>query len=135
MEYQVILDNKWGTLRYQPKHKYVYHNFHKPVTGQPFRQFLDVGLETLKKNKTDRWLSDNRNLGKFDPADVEYSVTDWGPRASKAGWKYWALVVPEDIAGRASMQNHIETFHGLGVWVRVFTNLEEARDWIIEVGR
>lgn len=53
-----------------------------------------------------------------------------GPRAAKAGWKYWALVVPEDIAGRASMTDIVQTFHQLGVHVSIFSDLEEAQTWI-----
>jgi hypothetical protein len=110
----------------------MYHTFHKPISGPILRDILNAGQAALAKNKATKWLSDDRNNAEVAPADIEFSVADWGPRAAQAGWKFWALVVPEDIAGRASMTAVVEAFYNLGVRVVVFTDLEEARGWLLK---
>ncbi len=128
--YQIVLDNEWATVRYEPVGKYIYHTFHQPISGDPFRHVLNVGLDFLTANNVQKWLSDDRKNAEFSPEDIAFSVEDWGPRAAKAGWKYWALVVPEDIAARGGMQDIIDTFFDLGVRVAIFTNLEKAENWL-----
>ncbi len=133
MTYQIILDSEWSTVRYNADDKYVYHTFHQPIGGQPFRDTLNAGLDALTLNNAQKWLSDDRKNADFAPEDVGFAVTDWGPRAAKAGWKYWALVVPESIAGRESMIKIVEVFFELGVRVMVFTDLEKARTWLLKL--
>jgi len=133
MAEQIILENEYATIRYITDHKYVYHTFHKPIGGQPFRDILDAGLDALKANNANKWLSDDRNNSEFEPEDAQFAIADWEPRAANAGWKYWALVVPESVAGRAGMVDIVNTFGDLGVKLSLFTDLEKAREWITSV--
>lgn len=133
MTYQILLDTDSVTVRYDKEHGYVYHTIHQPITGQPMREMLEVGLQALAQNQGKGWLSDDRKNGELSQEDVEYSIADWGPRTAKAGWKYWAIVVPETLAGRLSMSGVIEGFFELGVRVLVFTDLEEAQEWLASV--
>lgn len=133
MDYQIVQDDEWATVRYEKDDGYVYHTMHQPLTGDIFRKTLNKGLDTLKNNKATKWLSDDRKNGQFAPDDVEFAVADWGPRAADAGWKYWALVVPESMAGRAGMRGIVETFHKMGVHVAIFTDLEDARTWLVNM--
>lgn len=131
MDYQIIAENEWATMRYHPGDRYIYHTFHKPLSGAPFRAIMNLGLDALIENGAEKWLSDDRKNAEFPADDVEYALTDWGPRAAQGGWKYWALVVPEDIAGRAGMQDIVGAFFNFGVIVKVFVDLDEARNWLV----
>ncbi|MFN8528443.1 MAG: hypothetical protein U0670_07520 [Anaerolineae bacterium] len=132
MSYQIIVDNEWATVRYEPKDKYLYHTFHKPIVDNPeaLRDIMYKALDTLISNGAEKWLSDDRNNAAFKPESVQEAVSQWGPAAAAAGWKYWALVVPQSIAGRAAMTDLVEAFYGLGVRVAVFTDVEDARAWL-----
>lgn len=72
---------------------------------------LNVGYNVAKERGIQKWLSDDRKNPELSQEDITFGVQDWGPRMAAIGWKYWALVVPETMAGRASMQQIIE------VWV------------------
>lgn len=133
MALHIVLDNEWATVRYDTDGKYMYHTFHQPITGQIFRTTMNTGLEALQANRATKWLSDDRLNGEFSPEDVGFALSDWGPRAARAGWKFWALVVPESMAGRISMSGIVEAFHELGVRVSVFTDLDEARAWLLRM--
>lgn len=43
-----------------------------------------------------------------------------------AGWKYWAVVVPEDIAAAGTFPKAIDDFYQRGLRMMVFTNVEDA---------
>ncbi len=132
MEYQILLDNEWGTVRYHPVDRYIYHTFKQPVGGEAFHHILNTGLKHLREQKAIKWLSDDRENAAFAPEDIEFSVADWGPRAAQAGWKFWALVVPATLAGQSSMSAIVEAFYNLGVRVSVFTEVEKAREWLVK---
>jgi len=133
MEYQTILDNMWATVRYHPGQNYIYHTFHQGIGGDMFRTVMNKGLQALEAHGAQKWLSDDRKNEQFSPDDVKFALSDWGPRAAEAGWKYWALVVPESLAGREGMAHIVEAFHRLGVRVMIFTDLEKARQWLVSL--
>ena len=132
MDYEIILENEWGVVRYEPEHKYIYHTFFKDVNGKDVQHILNVGLETLEKYGAIKWLSDDRKNGPIWQEDIDFSLNDWGPRAAAAGWKYWALVVPDEVIGRASMIDVVDAYFQLGVRVQTFTDLETAKKWLLK---
>ncbi|MDX1992171.1 MAG: STAS/SEC14 domain-containing protein [bacterium] len=130
MSEQIILDNEWVTVRFHTKDKIIHHTFHQHFEGDMLRRALNAGTEALKKNGATKWLSDDRNYGELSHDDVMFGLQDWGPRTAAAGWKFWALVVPESMAGRASMQAVVQAYWEMGVRVAIFTNVEDARAWL-----
>ncbi|MBL8132868.1 MAG: hypothetical protein JNL42_13495 [Anaerolineae bacterium] len=128
-----VLHNELATVNYHTVEGYIHHTFHKPVTGEPFRTIMNTALDYLIQQKGTKWLSDDRKNAQFAPEDITFALGDWGPRAAAGGWKYWALVVPEDIAGRAGMRDIVEVFFNMGVRVGIFTEVEAARTWLLQV--
>jgi hypothetical protein len=134
MPEQLILDNDYATLRYLPEEKIIYHTFKRPIGGDPFREVLMNGTQLLTEHQAKKWLSDDRKNSAFDEDDTYWINNSWLPGAIQAGWKFWALVVPEELAGRLSMDQFVEPIFKLGVWVMVFTELDEAKEWLMSVG-
>lgn len=108
----------------------MFHTFHQFIEGQTLREALDAGIDLLREHGAVKWLSDDRKNTGVTPEDTDWSMNDWGPRAAQAGWKYWALIVPEELAGRGAMSGIVERFYNLGVQVMVFTNEKEAQAWL-----
>ena len=52
------------------------------------------------------------------------------PRAVKAGWKYWALVVPEDFMAKVNMKEFVDSYLDQGLKIAVFTDPVEAQKWL-----
>jgi len=61
-------------------------------------------------------------------------MVDWGPRTIEAGWKYWAIIAPDEIKARASMRGFIEDYFNKGVRINLFANVEDAKNWLVSVG-
>lgn len=127
---EVIIDNDYYTLVYYPKTRILHHTFHQTTRGQVLHDGLDAGIDAMRRLGAVKWLSDDRKNGGVTPDDIKWSINDWGPRAAAAGWKYWALVVPEDFAAKVDMNPVVNGFYQLGVRVMVFIDLAAAREWL-----
>jgi hypothetical protein len=138
MSAETILTNEWITLVYHKEDNYLQITAHKPVDTEHFAEVVKVynkGLEYLEKHNIEKWLSDERKSMTpegTDESEVNEFSAAWGQRAIAAGWKYWAMVVPESLKGREKMQDLVQIFHDQGVWVALFTDVDEARAWLIE---
>jgi hypothetical protein len=125
-----VIDNEYATLVYHEEKKIVHHTFHKPISGQEFRNILDAGADLLRKHGAHKWLSDDRENSTLSQEDTEWSINNWFPRAKGAGWKFWALVVPPDMMARMNLKEFVDTYHEQGLRTMVFTKPEDAMEWI-----
>ena len=132
MVLQMLLKTEWATVQYETEARYIYHTILQDLPPAELRTILETGLESLQANGAHKWLSDDRKYVNVTPEAVEYTLKSWGPRAAAAGWQYWAMVVPESAIGRAGMQEIVEIFYNLGVRVAIFSDLEEARAWLVK---
>lgn len=130
---KIVIDNEYATLKYHPDTQIVHHVFHKPIGGPEFRSVLNGGAALLKEHGACKWLSDDRNNSALSDEDTEWSKSDWFPRAAASGWKFWALVVPPDLAARMNLKEFVDTYFELGLRTMVFTEPEEAMEWLLEV--
>jgi hypothetical protein len=130
MSAQTIIDTDYATLIYYPDAKIVHHVFHKPISGLEFRSVLNEGAALLQKYGAQKWLSDDRNNSALTEEDTEWSKSDWFPRASSSGWKFWALVVPPDLMARLNLKEFVDAYYEQGLRTMVFTEPEEALQWL-----
>ena len=127
----IIIQNEYADLVYHSDTKIVHHTFHQPIGGQHFREVLNTGAKTLEKYKAIKWLSDDRGNSALSPEDTEWSKSDWFPRSIQAGWKYWALVVPNDLLARLNLKEFVDSYFEQGLRIGVFSEPEEAMKWLL----
>jgi uncharacterized protein with PhoU and TrkA domain len=125
-----IIQNEYATLVYHSDIKVVHHTFHKPIAGQAFRDVLSTGIKVMAEHKASKWLSDDRENAVLPDDDVTWSKEVWFPHALKAGWKYWALVVPQDLLARMNMKQFVDSYIDQGLRVMVFSQPESAMEWL-----
>ncbi len=128
-----ISDTDYATLWYYPDTKIVHHKFHKPIEGQEFRQVLLKGLDIFKQYGAQKWLSDDRLNAALQIADSEWGQQQWFPKVFAAGWKFWAIVLPDKVLGRMNMQNFIKAYSEQGLIIEVFGDPDEAMQWLESV--
>ena len=126
----LVLENDSVTMQYHEDTGILEHRFHQHVWGATFRQALDKGLEVLQQHGGTKWLSDDRANAALPQDDTEWALNDWFPRVQKAGWKYWAIVLPEHVIGQMNMKRFIGTYSSKGVVTRVFDNPAAALAWL-----
>jgi hypothetical protein len=130
MSKTTVIDTDYATLWYYPEQKIVHHVFKRFIYGQEFRQVLEKGLEIFKQHGAQRWLSDDRNNSALPKADSEWGINDWSPRVVEAGWKYWAIVMPDKVVGQMNMQRFIDLYATKGVTIQIFDDSDEALNWL-----
>lgn len=128
----VIYNSEYITVEYLPEKKLIYHVIHQPMSDQLdiFKAALNAGTEALERYKLTKWLSDDRKNDSLTDEGSKWAFGDWQPRTLKAGWKYWANVVPEDLAAAGTLIPVIDILFELGLRMRVFTSIEEATKWL-----
>jgi len=125
-----IHDSEYITVELFPEKKLIYHVIHKPTGGQPLRDALNAGTEALRTYGACKWLSDDRKNGPLSREDAEWGFNDWNRRTIDAGWKYWANVVPEEVVAAGSLMPAIDALFELGLRMMVFTDPQEAMEWL-----
>jgi hypothetical protein len=127
---QKLIDNDYATLSYHPDSKIVHHEFKKFVHGEPFREILTAGWDLMKKNSATKWLSDDRGNAALGPDDAQWAQTVWFPGVKAAGWKHWAVVMPEKAIGQLNMKQWVTMYAGLGINSQVFSDPDAAMAWL-----
>lgn len=130
MPITTVYENDSVALWFHPEKKIVHHKIKKWVADAELRNLLDKGYEQIKSKKADKWLSDDRGNGVLKSEDEQWVLSDWLPRVIKAGWKYWAIVLPQKVVGQMNMKRHAETFAKAGITAKVFTDPDEALKWL-----
>jgi hypothetical protein len=134
MKRETIFEEDYANLYYYPEEKIVYHEFKPSIGGEGLKNTLNTGTELLRKHNAKKWLSDNRAIEAHTEEETKWINTHWLPDAIKAGWKVWALVVPQSVMARINMTEFVESFYEKGVRIMVFVDSEEAFDWLVKVG-
>src|ERR1700749_54766 len=114
-ELEVLIDTPSHRLFYRKDTKIVHHELRRFVHGQPFRDLLTRGVEVMEEQRALKWLSDDRGNAPIKPLDTEWGRRVWFPRAIAAGWKHWAVVMPEGVLGQMNMRRWIEMYAESGL--------------------
>jgi hypothetical protein len=129
-ELEVLIDTPSHRLIYRKDTKIVHHELRRFVHGESFRAMLERGVEAMEQRRAIRWLSDDRGNAPVKPDDSEWCKTIWFPRALAAGWKHWAVVMPEGVLGQMNMRRWIEMYAESGLNAHPFADPERALAWL-----
>ncbi len=127
-----INENDYSTLYYHTSKRIVHYVIHLPVFGADYRDGMLKGIDLLREHGARKWLWDCRKGGAVLSDDVEWSRVQFYPRAVMAGWKYWAVILPEKIVGQLSMKRLASHFNQAGFTTEFFTTEEKALSWLID---
>ena len=126
----VILDNEYATVWYHEESKMVHHHIKKWVSGESLKTVLNEGYKALKKNGATKWLSDDRLNGALKKEDEDWAKADWFPKMLGAGWKHWAVVLPEKLVGQMNMKRFTEDYAKAGLNASLFSDPDLGRKWL-----
>ena len=129
-ERQLILENEHVTLWYYPGLKIVHHQMVEPPTSEEFKELLIKGTETLERFGAIKWLSDDLGNNLLKPQDEEWAQREWLPRVLRAGFKFWAIVLPNAAIGKLNMQRLATLHTQFGIVSRVETMPSPAFEWL-----
>jgi len=113
---------------FDPANGWVYGNWKGYVTVEEVINGANLGLQTLIKHKTGKFLNDNSQLeGPWEDAN-DWIANDWMPRALSAGLSKCAYIISPDIFGQLSAESLNTRVQGLER--QLFDNRKEAEKWL-----
>lgn len=127
---ETLLSNHYVTLWFHPEDKIVHHQMHGFVPEALFREFLLAGVERMRREQACKWLSDDRRNPVLAASLHEWARDHWFPQAVAAGWKFWAIVQPEDMLGQWSMERAVMDYRAQGIVARYFGDPDSAMQWL-----
>jgi hypothetical protein len=130
MARETCLDNEFITIWYHPDKGIVHHEWHKFLQGAKMREAFMTGTELLAKNKGTKWLSDDRKYPVLTADDSQWAEAIWFPKTVKAGWKHWAIVMPQTPIGQININQFVKKYAAAGINAQMFTELDEAMTWL-----
>ena len=134
MAKRLVLENEFVQMWFYPEAGIVHHQFRKFIWGDAFREVLNEGLKVFVHEGATKWLSDDRESSALSKADTDWSMSDWFPRIAAAGWKYWAIVLPQSVLGEMNIKRFINAYSEQGLIVQVFDDPAPALAWLESVG-
>jgi hypothetical protein len=123
-------DSSYLTIRWHEEGGFVEMEWKRLAKGDEFRQGLDMGLKLLTEKKSNKWLADLRQLGVVEKEDQIWSNENWFPRAYEAQIKYMAIVVPQSVFAKMSMNEIMRKVNNKDLTIYYHGELVEARKWL-----
>jgi hypothetical protein len=104
------------------------------VDGADYRNVLIALVELMEQKGASKLLVDTRKAKVVTPADQEWVTSVWTPRATKAGLKFTAMLVPESMVARMSLERMRTKYTTpTGGGVQYFSNADEGKKWLRSV--
>lgn len=125
-----LIENEYATLVCYPKEKIVCHTFHQFINGNAFREVMSKGADAFVQNRCTKWLSEDGDNPELKKEDVDWGEKFWEKRILAAGWKYWALVMPENKIGQLTLRAIMQRYQEMGVTIQIFKNHNDALNWL-----
>jgi hypothetical protein len=66
----------------------------------------------------------------FRPEDLAWAGESWQGRLRAAGWKHWAMILPDKVVGRVVAKKVAVRFIDAGLDVRTFEDEASALEWL-----
>lgn len=129
-----IVDTEYATLWFYPESGIVHHKIHKFMRKGLYRELVTAGVDCLEKHNATKWLSDNRGNTVVRQEDIAWLNTVSVPRAIRAGFKYWAIVMPAMEIGKMQMRQLVEELGGRGITAKAFSDPDDAMAWLESAG-
>ena len=129
---EILIDNDVATLWYYPDSRIIHHRLKKFIYGDKLKNLLETGAEYFEKKGCKKRLSDDRNSSALRKVDLDWGEKHWKERIVKAGWKYWAIMMPDLEVGKLTMKSLINLYSELGVTVELFDDVKLAYKWLTE---
>lgn len=126
----IVYKSKKAQVEWLEQENVVAKTFFDFIYGDDMKGAFNAGLNALIQHQSCKWLSDNRSLQPYRKIDVTWINEDWFPRMLKAGWKYWALVEPENALGQLSMTRFVDFNRQKGITLQIVHSVDDGLTWL-----
>jgi len=127
---EVVFESEHMSVWCHPEQHLIYHQMHKYCLGEVFRAGMMAGTQAMQRHRAISWLSDDRLNGPLPDEDEQWAGALWFQQTKAAGWKYWAMVLPERAVGKLNVKRYIELSRKGGIEAQSFVTPAPALEWL-----
>lgn len=127
---EVVFESEHMSVWWHPEQRLIYHQMHKYCLGEAFRAGMTAGTQAMQRHRAISWLSDDRLNGPLPDDDEQWAGAHWFHQTKAAGWKYWAMVLPERAVGKLNVKRFIEVSRKRGIEAQSFVTPAPALEWL-----
>ncbi|WP_224996073.1 hypothetical protein [Cesiribacter sp. SM1] len=118
------------SLTFIPEEEYIFVGWDGYLDLEMVKQGSEELLAMIEETKSQKTLICNKKItGPWNKANSWYAAS-WNPRAKKAGLKYMAVVVSDNIFAQLSLQGFEKVCNG-NYSVFCHNDAEVAREWLL----
>lgn len=129
MEY---LNSKNGKVIYDESLNTVHGTYKGFLDENEFKTIAETVVKAIRENKTPTLIVDLTQFEVMKKENQEYIENEWFHKATEAGLKYCAFIVPESTFGKASMEKvNKEAKRSDNIYIQYFNNDQDAEKWIL----
>ena len=133
MSRKTVFESDSMPIHYYPDKKILIQETLKFTTTEERRKALGEGLSIIERDHVTKWLTNNKSGSAIPQEDVDWGINEWFPKATRAGLKYWAVILPEKAVGKLSGKKMVDALVERGVTVKTFGTEVEAIKWLDSV--
>lgn len=97
---------------------------------QELRQSLNTAVDIAKEHNGNALIGDMSNLLLLTSEDEQWSLQDWFPRLHKAGIRNMAIIPPQTLIGKLSLDVLMRQVQG--ITIQRVSSVAEAQYWLKE---
>ena len=130
---KVYLDTPYILVRWDGDGPWVYVKWKAWANSAEYREAQEIILVALRENRASRNLIDSTDRKVFTEDDQRWLVENWMPRATAAGRRWTAIVLPKSPLGRTIAENIDKLPQSKRINVRLFETVDDAAAWLSTV--
>lgn len=128
-----IQDDLDAALYLYPEAGAVHSVIKRYLEGDAFKNLMTRGADLFIERGCTKWLSDDRGIDAFRPEDLAWAGENWQGRLRAAGWRHWAMILPDKVVGRVVAKKVAVRFIDAGLDVRTFEDEASALEWLAAI--
>jgi hypothetical protein len=129
----VLYDTPYCLIRLFPEIPFLQVKWRKSITGEQYREVLELLLEVMANEKVTKFIYDDRELPIIDPQYVQWSTKEWLPRAVALGYGNIAVVQTKEffkkLPAEMIAKGATEFYEGM-IKMAYFRNVHDAENWL-----
>jgi hypothetical protein len=125
---KTYFDRSYATVEYRSDEQIVFCELTEYAEGEDYREYMNSVIEAAKANRASDVVADVSDAPTLAQADQDWTEKTWGPNAEEAGVKSVAMLVPESVVSKMSMEGATEDPED-DIERQWFDNYEDAVSW------
>jgi hypothetical protein len=126
-------DSKAIRIDWDKVNKYIHVEWKGYASNTEYLEILGKQLALTKEKKAAKILYDLRKMGVVSAENQKYTNDVYFPEVAKAGSKYAAIIVPENIFGEVSVNSILGKTNNALFEAKLFKDSSSATKWLIQI--